>query len=756
VNVIQSLRSSSERYLPWLVLAFLLVFTYATFFQVPYVGFDFNPTNGELLDVFIASPQGAGLQPGDFIQRIGDISWDEIMASTRQPIFEGVAAGDLLPLDILREGQEISLLWRIPGPNSQELTARIVNLWFLAYVFWLAGTAALLFLRPKDTRWKLFIAFFYLTAAWLITGNISRYRIWETAVLFRSLIWLSLPVYLHFHWTFPKPFGRIPRPLIVSGYLLAATLTLAEWFYLLPLTAYGLGFLPTAVSCAVLLILHFTLQPAHRREAGLMGLAILLSFVPLSGISIALLIDEIPAYGSLGILGLPALPLIYFYVVSWHRLGGLELRANRLITLYLFFILVGTIFIVLVTAANTWLDYPGSETTNGILAALLAGIITSIGYPPFKGFVERYLLGMPLPPEHLLQIYTTRITTSLDLSTLVDLFRIEVLPSLLIRQSALMRMDDAGQIETLFSMGVDEALSVSNDDLSQLLELGESPGLNSYGNEPIQGLPWVRLVLPLKLGERRIGFWLLGRRAPDDFYAQSEILILQTLANETAIALTNIAQSEQLRTIYQSNIDRYEQERSKLARDLHDDLNNQLILLGLYAEPQTATPGFTKAYRELVDHIRHTINGLRPPILDFGLLAALEDMIEELSDQPNQNVTIDFLMPASEQRYPSQVEENLFRIVQQATDNALRYSRGKHIRINGRLEPEAIDLEVEDDGVGFDATEKSNLTRLQADGHLGIVGMLERASLIGATVEIHSIPGSGTRFSIAWKTSGKV
>jgi signal transduction histidine kinase len=731
-----------------------LAFTYATFFQVPFVGFDFNPTSGELLDVFVASPSGAELRPGDILLRIDAIPWDEIMTSTRQQIFEGLAPGDLLPLDVRRDGQEIALLWRIPGVNSQELLARIVNLWFMAYLFWLAGTAALLFLRPKETRWRLFIAFFYLTAAWLITGNISRWRVWESAVLFRSLIWLSVPVYLHFHWTFPRPFGKIPRPLLVGGYLLAAILALAEWFHLLPLSAYGLGFLPAVAGSAILLLLHFFLQPVHRREAGLMGLAILLSFVPLSGISIALLIDEIPTYGGLGLLGLPALPLIYFYVVSWRQLGGLELRANRLISLYLFFILVGTVFIVLVTAANAWLDYPGSETSNGILAALLAGVVTAIGYPPFKVFVERYLLGMPLPPEHLLQVYTTRITTSLDLPNLVALLRDEVLPSLLVRQSALLRIDDGGQIETLFVVGVDEPQFLDRDDIPHLLEQAEKRRAILTADEQLQSFPWVRLVLPLRVGDRLIGFWLLGRRAPDDFYAQSELPILQTLANQTAIALTNIAQSAQLRAIYQTNIERYEKERTKLARDLHDDFINRLVVLGMYVDMNAAIPRFTEAYRELVANLRETISGLRPPILHYGLQVALEEMVEELSERSRSEVAIEFQVHPSDVRYPSNVEEHIYRIVQQATENALRHAQAKTIRICGSLEPEAIGLVVEDDGTGFETAEKMEISQLLTDGHFGIVGMLERARLIEAAIEIHSKPGSGTRFSIDWSQAG--
>lgn len=81
---------------------------------------------------------------------------------------------------------------------------------------------------------------------------------------------------------------------------------------------------------------------------------------------------------------------------------------------------------------------------------------------------------------------------------------------------------------------------------------------------------WLRLTLPLKVGDTILGFWFLGKRDPDDLYPQVEIPILQSLADQTAIALSNILQTEQLLKLYQSDIKRVEQERQNLAHELHD------------------------------------------------------------------------------------------------------------------------------------------------------------------------------------------
>jgi signal transduction histidine kinase len=303
---------------------------------------------------------------------------------------------------------------------------------------------------------------------------------------------------------------------------------------------------------------------------------------------------------------------------------------------------------------------------------------------------------------------------------------------------------------------VDEEHTLTKEDITRLLDRVEKNRSIFPSDEPFSSFPWVRLVLPLSVKDRLNGVWLLGRRSPDDFYAQSEIPILQTLANQTAIALTNIAQSDQLLAMYQTNIDRYEQERTKLARDLHDEFINRLVVLGMYVDMNTAIPRFTETYRELVEHLRQTVSGLRPPILHYGLEAALEEMVDELSERFNSGANVEIQVKHSGVRYPSNVEEHIYRIVQQATENALRHARAKTIRISGSLELERVELEVVDDGTGFETGGMLEISQLLSDGHFGLVGTLERARLIDATIEIHSTTGSGTRFSIGWSPDRQV
>jgi signal transduction histidine kinase len=262
---------------------------------------------------------------------------------------------------------------------------------------------------------------------------------------------------------------------------------------------------------------------------------------------------------------------------------------------------------------------------------------------------------------------------------------------------------------------------------------------------------WIRLVLALKLGDQLIGFWLLGRRDPDDLYAQQEIPVLSSLANLTAIALSNILQTERLKSMYETNISRYEQEKLRLAHDLHDSILNEMAALLMRGDASSLSPKFLEAFDELTERLREIVDNLRPPMLAFGLKLALEDFAENLTERNQDSVEIlTDIQTAGECQYPAEVENNLYRIVQEACENSLRYAHANTLQIFGRLDEKQIELRVEDDGIGFDSEISLKLDDMLVHKHFGLVGMFERADLIGAEMSIHSQPNEGTRIQVLW------
>ena len=264
-------------------------------------------------------------------------------------------------------------------------------------------------------------------------------------------------------------------------------------------------------------------------------------------------------------------------------------------------------------------------------------------------------------------------------------------------------------------------------------------------------LSWLRLVLPLRVGGEAIGLWLLGRKDPDDYYSQSERILLASLADQTAIALINISQAQRLRALHQFDIDRQELERVQLARELHDmvlqDLNRLLSEVGEHTEVKD----FDKQHRQVDDLVRGIIDSLRPPLLDQDLFLALQQLAENLAENRQAQIRFKIKAPKIPARFDPLVEQHLYRIVQQACENAIQHGRAKCITITGSISEAGLQLLIQDDGQGFQFKGSPELAELLAARHFGLAGMIERAALIDAALQIDSAPSRGTRIRLNWK-----
>ncbi len=735
-----------EYTLPWLVLAILLFHSYIYFFQHPY-GFSWLP-NGSINRVYVRQPAPT-LMVGDRLVQVGSLSWDAFQSDLRKTFFEGVKVGEITPVTVERSGQLITIPWNLPGFNRGELLYSLTSQWFLAYSFWIAGLLTVMFLRPKDERWWLFLAFDFVTAIWLVAGSgLSNFHLWYSALVLRMAIWLSLPVYLHLHWVFPRSLGKLPRPLVGAGYMIALALMIAQWFQRLPAGLYLLGFLIAILGSLILLIVHFFRQVEMRRELVFMSILGVFAFLPAIALGAAYgLNNSLPQIDTLALIGFATIPFSYLYLAFRRQVGGLEGRVNRIVSAYFFLILLGVIGIPVLAVADRMIPSSDNILIVGSVSAILVAVASIGGFPRFETFVEKRLLGIRLPPENLVEIYSTRITSTIILSNLLQLLKDEVLPSLLIRQFAFIKLEKNSP-KILFASDKTEGRIPDQKELTGLLDrFGKYRSLESRQSE---SCPWVRLVLPLRIGDDLIGLWLFGRHDPDDIYSRAEIDVLQALANETAVALSNILQTERLRAVYKANIDRYEQERLRLSLELHDTVLNELAVLSMSLNPEAVPRNFQSAYETVTQRLREIVSDLRPPMLDYGLKDGLQEMADNLMERSKDAVSVTVDLNTGEYRYPADVEQHLFRIAQQACENALLHAKARRVMISGELTSQTIRLKLEDNGVGFEIGDGLELHNLLASKHFGLAGIIERAAIIGARVEIDSSPQRGTQVRIAW------
>jgi signal transduction histidine kinase len=262
------------------------------------------------------------------------------------------------------------------------------------------------------------------------------------------------------------------------------------------------------------------------------------------------------------------------------------------------------------------------------------------------------------------------------------------------------------------------------------------------------------MTLPLVYGEEIIGACLLGRRDPDDRYGPAEGKLLRMLMHQTALALVNFDQSALLGALHRDSIQFRDRERTRLARDLHDEVLPQMALLTHHVgEPQA----FEQAYQAAVERVRQVINGLSPATLEqFGLHTALEELLGDLDERirgaGQESPSLAFSLSPEKLRYPGEVELHLFRIVQQACLNALKHAQACNLGIRGDLQAGKIELAVEDDGTGFDLSQGLDVASLVENRHYGLLTMCERAALIGAVLRIDASPGKGTLVRVSWRT----
>jgi len=228
--------------------------------------------------------------------------------------------------------------------------------------------------------------------------------------------------------------------------------------------------------------------------------------------------------------------------------------------------------------------------------------------------------------------------------------------------------------------------------------------------------------------------------------------IMQALANQTAIALSNILKADRLKALYQADVHRYEEERLRLARELHDNILNQMAVLLMKNSDATELPvSFQKGYAGLTQQLREIVSDLRPPMLNYGLKPAIEELADNLMERSGDTVTLTVdLQVEDDQRFPENIEQHVYRILQQACENALRHGHARTILISGHISAEKFDIRLKDDGSGFEIGTSLDLDDLLAEKHFGLAGMLERSALIGASLNLTSAPGKGTSIQLTW------
>jgi signal transduction histidine kinase len=261
-------------------------------------------------------------------------------------------------------------------------------------------------------------------------------------------------------------------------------------------------------------------------------------------------------------------------------------------------------------------------------------------------------------------------------------------------------------------------------------------------------------IVPIVSSDRTFGALSVLSLNSKKSFSDREIAILTAIGRQAGIAIENAYLYESMRFYARKITQAQENERKRIARELHDDTIQSLIALSrriealltsgepLSANTEGRIEGLQDQTLDIIKRVRRFSQDLRPSILDdLGLLPTLQELTQELNRE--DGLSAEFHVIGEERRLSSEVELTLFRIAQEALNNVRRHAKADRVVTTVEISDSAVRMMIEDDGTGFRVP--SLIEHPAADSKLGLIGMQERARLLGGMLVVNSGPGRGTK-----------
>lgn len=270
--------------------------------------------------------------------------------------------------------------------------------------------------------------------------------------------------------------------------------------------------------------------------------------------------------------------------------------------------------------------------------------------------------------------------------------------------------------------------------------------------------------IPIRVGSRLLGAVALYGPTPLELSEQDR-QVVNSLGNLLGVGLENgrlwseVRRREAARTEWIARIiSAQEDERRRLAHELHDEVIQALALLcrrlDAISGAQDAPPAPPVQQRleaacqqveELIAALRNFARDLRPPALDhLGVVAILRRLLADLGERTE--IRWDLTVHGAPRRLPRETELGLYRIAQEAVRNVERHAGAGSVCVDLSFAVDGVSLRVTDDGRGFSPAVQEPVS--VANASLGLLGMRERAALLGGDLVIHSQPGQGTAVAV--------
>jgi two-component system sensor histidine kinase ComP len=756
-----------------LILCAILLFN--SFFYVfrPYdgIGVYQEAPLGEVFEVVPGGPADlAGVRAGDQLLAIDGKPIDPLRNEPRYR--PGIKPGDTVGYEFKRQNEQISLPLTI-GSYSENLPllSSYLGIQILSIGLWVIGLVLTLFPTQDDVRARLLSLGFLMAGLTAAVGGASGWNsFWGANTIQKVLLSLLAPVIVAAHLTFPSVTLPRYRKRIISlvfalAVLLAILVMIIDWIlkpraYPSSVTAaiyirqavFVFFMLSWLVAVALLIRNRFLSgDPEIRRQTGIVIWGMMLGLGPFFTFTLLpyVLFGQEYLAGAYTILFLLLLPLAYAYVIFQRKLLKVDFIINRIVVWFTLILLILIASILIFGLLVLLFQLPSQlPLLGGIVAVLIALPFTSLS-KVVQAQVDRVLYGSHYDFATVTSSLAEQLAQPLDRNRLVELLTQHLPQQMGIQQAALF-LAEGNRLE-LAGADENQVAYPLMDELCQSLLKVRHPvraaqlwiALSSNAQTGLKEFEWGQVYAPLIAESRLQGVLILGQRASGDVYSDLDLRIIATVAEQGALAATNLRLVETLRGLAQQLVRSEEEQRKRLASDLHDTVLQELFFIkqGLHKDPNN--PELLDYLEGLIQNMRRMIKAQRPPLLDQGLPLALQGLVEDMQKRAGSSTSITWqnsldgtLLLSDEQA------TSIFRIVQEALNNAVKHARARCIEVKlEQVAQDVIRLQVKDDGIGASGTGEDGRSD---QNHFGWVLMRERATMIGAELKIHSHPGEGT------------
>jgi two-component system sensor histidine kinase DegS len=295
------------------------------------------------------------------------------------------------------------------------------------------------------------------------------------------------------------------------------------------------------------------------------------------------------------------------------------------------------------------------------------------------------------------------------------------------------------------------ALVIARDAPATIEDYASYPGrLEAFAKAGLKSIVSVPIVTGGQVFGALTVLTLRERRS----FSERDVTVLSAVARQAAIAIENARLYENMRSYAKQILTAQERERTRMARELHDDTAQSLVALSRQLdallvnggfEPSSPATGRLENLRDFAGQISQDIRrfsqDLRPSTLDdLGLLPTLEGLTSKMSEEDGVEAGLEVV--GERRRLSPQAELILFRIAQEALTNIRKHARASKVMATVEFTDSVVRLTVQDNGRGFQLPAEAR--NFVESGKLGLTGMMERAELAGGRLTVHSTPEEGT------------